>query len=282
MTRNEEVKRIWADASCGVQTYFDYPDGLLAAKDAFQEYRDFLDGSRSVVDTAILFPTTEHRLRYEHWPGRTLAGVDVLREYLDYDLVDERMIRDKALNAYKLLIAYDGNIIKQSTLRAFRRWVSSGGILLVHDFGAIETIDGNRNLYYSLFPRIAYKGSTRPSVADIVSSCTRQIGKGYVVVLPSGINDWLEFAVEASEIAHNLSRYFPGHKDVTLIDGKTDGIHSTIYRDRILYLNHSNKKIEKTVILRDTDFNGKATGKPDKHEYKLKLEPHSISQIPLH
>ena len=282
MTRNEEIKRIWADTSCGVQTYFDYPDGLLAARDAFLEYRDYLDGSKSVVETAILFPTTEHRLRYEHWPGRTLAGVDVLREYMDYDLVDERMIRDKALKSYKLLIAFDGNIMEPSTLRSIRKWVSSGGILLTHDFGPIETISGNRRQYKDLFPRFSWKGSGRPSIAEIAASCTRKIGRGRVVVIPSGINDWPEFAIDASEIAHNLSRYFPGHKDIVLIDGKTDGIVATLFKDRILYLNSGDKKIEKTVLLRDKDFGGKTTGKPDRFEYKLELEPHTITQIPLH
>lgn len=282
LSRQEEINRIWTDASCGVQTYFDYPDNMLGAKDAFREYRAYLDGSKSVVETAVLFPTTDHRLRYEHQPIRTSSGVNGLREFLDYDLVDERMIHDKALSNYKLLIAYDGNIMEPSTLLALRKWISLGGILLVRDFGPIETVDGSRSLYSDLFPKIAYKGSARPSVAEIVSTCTKQIGKGYVIVIPSGENDWPEFAAEASEMAYNLSKYFPGHTDIALIDGKIDGITATLFKDRILYLNHSDKKIEKTVILRGADFSGKATGKPDRQEYKLELEPHSIVQIPLH
>ena len=276
MNRNEEINRIWADASNGVQTYFDYPDNLLGAKDAFHEYRDYLDGIQSIVDTAVLFPTSDHRLRYSGWPIRTLTGVNVLREYLDYDLVDERLIQDKILKNYRVLIAYDGNIMEEATLRAIKKWISTGGVLFIRDFGPIETIDSNKNIFSELFPITA----TSLSIGISETSC-RRIGKGYLFVASSKDNDWNDFANTVSDITHNLTRSFPVKSNLPLIDGKLDGIVSTLFKDRILYLNHGDTTIEKTVSLRKEDFQNSRTGKPDKFEYQLVIKPHSIAQIEL-
>lgn len=281
MNRNEEINRIWADASNGVQTYFDYPDNLIGAKDIFHEYRDYLDGSKSIVETAVLFPTTDHRLRYEHWPVRTLSGVNVLREYLDYDLVDERLIQDNILKNYKVLIAYDGNIMEEATLHALKKWISSGGILILRDLGPIEAIDGDLNWYKEVFPILAPEQSASQTLSDFVRTFSKQIGKGYVVVLPSKDNDWNYFAGNASDLVHNLDKYFGKKSNVPMIDGKLDGILGTLFKDRILYINRGDSAIEKTVSLRKEDFESGKTGKPEKYEYELLLKPHSIVQIEL-
>ncbi|MHB0997865.1 MAG: alpha-amylase family protein [Armatimonadota bacterium] len=281
VNRNAQINRIWADSSCGVQTFFDYPQNLLGAKDEFAKYRDYLDGAGSIVEAAVLFPTTDHRLRYEHWPTRTLECVNVLREVLDYDLVDERLIRDGALDKYKILLAYDGNIMEASTLRAIKKWVSSGGILLVRDFGPVETIDGDRSIYKEIFPQIADKGLERPSLAEIVSSYSRKVGKGYVLTVPAHQSDAHLFAMEASEMAYNLSKYFTGKTDLIQVDDKIDGILSTLFKDRIVFLNHGDKPIEKTFKLREADFNRGITGKPGRYERKVQIQPHSIRSISL-
>lgn len=281
MNRNEEINRIWADASNGVQTYFDYPDNLIGAKDAFYEYRDYLDGSKSIVDTAVLFPTSDHRLRNNHWPVRTLAGVNVLREYLDYDLVDERLIQDKILRNYKVLIAYDGNILEEATLKMLKKWVSSGGILIVRDLGLVETIDGDKSLSQGLFSLVTSESSVSRTPDDIIRTASRKIGKGCVLVIPAGENDWNEFAANTSELVHNLTKYFGKKSNVPIIDGKLDGILGTLFKDRILYINRGDNEIEKTVTLRTEDFKDGRTGKPEKFDYKLVIKPHSIVQIEL-
>jgi len=56
---------------------------------------------------------------------------------------------------------------------------------------------------------------------------------------------------------------------------------STLFKDRILYLNHGDTAIEKTVSLRKEDFQNSRTGKPEKYEYHLVIKPHSITQIEL-
>lgn len=262
MNPNQEIDRIWSDASCGTQTYFDYPGNLLGAKEVFRKYRGHLTGKKAIVDVAILFPTTEHRLRYEDWPARTMAGANALREMVDYDLVDERMISDGALKNYSMLIAYDGNIMQAATLKALKKWLEGGGILLISDFGPIETVDGDRSFIQS------------------ASQEGRQsVGKGSVIVTPE---DGTDFGAFAADLAHNLSKRFPGKPDVPLIDHAVDGITATLFADRILYLNPTDQPIEKQIELRSSDFTSDSrTGRPSSFGRKLLLEPHSIAEIKL-
>lgn len=275
MSRNEEVNRIWSDASCGAQSYFDYPDNLLGAKDAFAKYNRFLDGKKAITDVALFFPTTDHRLRDQDWPVRTITGANVLREFIDYDLVDERLIRDGILKQYKVLVAYDGNIIDRATLPALEKWISDGGILLVRDFGSMETIEGDRSFYTRVFPQSS--SAQGASINDLLASHTRKLGKGAVIVAASHADDYPEFARLASDLAFNLSHYFPGKTDVPRIDGEQDGVNSTLFADRILYLNFEDYAIDKAITLRASDFGERV----DKLDRTLHLEPHSIEEIPL-
>ncbi len=285
VNRDREVARIWSDASCGTQTYFDYPQNLLGARDIFAKYKDYLDGQPAVVDVAILFPTTDHRLRDEDWPKRTIVGANVLRELLDYDLVDERMIQDSALDRYKLLLAYDGNVMQVETLKHLGKWLKNGGVMLVRDFGPVETIDGDRSFHKRTFPRPKTGGTalTGVSVRDLLASSSKEVGKGCVVVAPAEEGDEEKFALLAADLAHDLSKYFPGKQDVPRLDQAIDCVSATLFPHRILYLNPSDKVIKKTVFLRESDFPaGGRTGRPERFECKLRLEPRSIVSVELH
>lgn len=296
MSPNQEVDRIWSDASCGTQTYFDYPGNFLGAKDVLAKYKDYLDGSQAIVDVAVFFPTADHRLRNEDWPRCTIVGANVLRELLDYDLVDERMIRDGALDKYKLLLAYDGNVVQAKTLPHLERWLKDGGIMLIRDFGPMETVDGNRSFYKRVFPHPAKGGdgdaaargrtdgeSRRDaSVGELLTSHSRKAGKGCVIVVPAEKGDENRFALLAADLAHNLSKYFPGKRNVAQVDDAIDGVSATLFADRILYLNPNDKPIEKTVRLRKSDFPADVrSGRPESFGYTLKLQPHSIAHIQL-
>ena len=281
MNPNQEVDRIWSDASCGTQTYFDYPDNLMGAKDVFAKYGRHLTGKQAIVDVAVFFPTTDHRLRDKDWPLRTFTGANALREFLDYDLVDERMICDGALKKYKLLLMYDGNIVQESTLAALEKWLSTGGVILIKDFGKIETVDGNTWASQEQF----FKTSRIPLNLihpGSVTSYLSKVGKGCVIMATADQTSEDRFAEFAAAIAYNLSKRSPGVQNIPMLDETADGVSATLFADRILYLNPSDKIIEKVIILRKSDFpaNGR-TGRPERFAHILKLEPHSIGQIDL-
>lgn len=265
-----EVNRIWSDASCGTQTYFDYPPNLLRNRDIMAKYADYLDGEQPVVDVAVFFPTTVHRLRNEDWPEQTITGANSLRDLLDYDLVDERMVQDGALSRYKILVMYEGSIVESSTLPQLRKWISDGGILIVRNFGSVETVEGDKSFFNDVFPHPkSLNGDCGAlSISDLLRTNARQIGKGRVIIVPSQDGDEGKFAALASSLAFSLSKLFPGKQDVLSADGKADGVTATIFPTKILYLNPGDTMVEKTVRL-----NGL--------RHDLKLKPHSIEAVRL-
>jgi hypothetical protein len=285
MNRNEEVSRIFSDVSCGCQTYFDYPANLVGAKDLFERYRQYLKGQKAIVDMAVFFPTVDHRLRIQDWPQSTMVGCNTLRECLDFDLADERMIRDGALEKYRILLKYDGNIIQAATTPAFEKWLSNGGILLARDVGLIETVDGDRSFYERVFPKLTPLGDKKPdqiTMQDLMATNCRRIGKGAIILVPAEVSAEGQFAGLAADLAHNLSKYFPGKQDVPLIDNGIDGVSATLFTDKILMFTWQDKPVEVNLRLRESDFPaGGRTGRPEKFEQALKLEPHSIAHIEL-
>lgn len=246
MDRNAEVNRIWSDASCGTQTYFDYPQNLLGAKDLFEKYGRYLDGSRALVDVAFFFPTTEHRLRNQDWPRAAVKAANALRPCHDYDLVDERMIRDGALNQYRVLVMCEGAIVEKPVLTALEKWIRDGGVVICRGLSSIETVEGDKSLWQG----IAARSGDR--VIDIGSEPDR------LTEVVSGLG---------------LPR---------LVDSAIPNVTATLFRDRILYLNSGDEQVDLKVRLRPSDFpKGGRTGVPSSWEQTLRLEPHSIGHIEL-
>jgi hypothetical protein len=68
-----------------------------------------------------------------------------------------------------------------------------------------------------------------------------------------------------------------------MIDDSFDAVSATLFHDRILYMTWSDTPVVKTVHLRSSDFGSNShTGRPERFDYTLKMEPHSIQSIELH
>ena len=148
VNRNEEVSRIFNDASNLSTAYFDYPGNILGATDIFEKYLPLIQGERALIRVALLFPTSDHRLRPEQrLPLRLFEQAGVLRDITDYDLVDENLVRDGALKNHRLLVMVEGNWLEQETLDAITRWVRAGGTLLLGNFGPVANIGGDARTY---------------------------------------------------------------------------------------------------------------------------------------
>jgi hypothetical protein len=240
------VNRIWSDASCGTQTYFDYPQNLLGAKDLFEKYGKYLDGSRAIVDVAVFFPTTEHRLRNQDWPQKTLRVANELRQCLDYDLLDERMIRDGALERYRVIVMCDGRVMEMSTLAALGRWLDRGGIIVRRELDTVQTVEGDRSAWDRIIGRSAGRVIALDADEGNPAGGLSGLGLPYFTERPA--------------------------TDVT----------ATVFPDRILYLNSGDQAADLEVSLRPADFpKGGRTGVPESWEQTLHLEPHSIEHIDL-
>jgi hypothetical protein len=74
-----------------------------------------------------------------------------LRDYTDFDILEESAVRDGALNRYRVAVLFEGTVWDAKTLASLRSWVEGGGVLLAYDFGKMADQSGNTSVYQALF-----------------------------------------------------------------------------------------------------------------------------------
>jgi len=131
ITPDGEVSRIMEALSCGNFGFWDWGQNPVSAANVFRQYTNYLTQEKPVVDVALFFPTTDHRLHLETDFPRHLQAVGAqLRDVMDFDIVDEELIADNALKHYRVLIWVEGKYVESSTLETIAAWVNKGGVLL--------------------------------------------------------------------------------------------------------------------------------------------------------
>ena len=165
LTAEEEVSRIFAAASFGSKGLFDWTDNVRQHRDLYYRYGKHLTYEPPVVDVAMFYPTTSHLMRpTEGYPPIFEKGCTDVRDVLNYDILDERMIRDGALDRYRVLVLWEGTVAEADTLARIREWVMSGGVIAAYDFGKIETVEGDRSWFADLF---GYAGKLKPAGSQL-------------------------------------------------------------------------------------------------------------------
>ena len=117
--------------SCGNYGFWDWGQNPVSAANVFREYANYLTQEQPVVDVALFFPTTAHRLCLTNaFPPRLAAVGARLRDVMDFDIVDEELIADDALRLYRVLVWVEGNYVEERTLKALGAWIKKGGVLM--------------------------------------------------------------------------------------------------------------------------------------------------------
>ncbi|MCC6730334.1 MAG: hypothetical protein IT208_13435 [Chthonomonadales bacterium] len=161
---DQEVGRIFEAASLGARGIFDWSSNVVANREVYYRYGRFLRVGQPVVDVAMIYPTTSHLLTPDvGYPPTFLKGCTAVRDVLNYDVVDERMVRDGALERYRVAVLWEGTIYEADTLERLRRWVEGGGVLAAYDFGKIETVEGDQGWFRDLF---GHAGRLAPAVVN--------------------------------------------------------------------------------------------------------------------
>jgi hypothetical protein len=176
------------DLTTGVKWHFDYGANYARCKESLADYRAvWMEGEYPKVDTALFFPTTAHYLEnWNNWKGFGFNGgypeglqkyAEDLRDMIDYDVVDERLVSDGFLNAYRVLVWPTGKIVEAATARRVKSWIEKGGTLLIADLDSVHTVES----------AAAFAGLSK--------------GKGKVI--------------EIGKDARDLESKFPGHLDAS-------------------------------------------------------------------
>ena len=141
------------DLTTGVKWHFDYGANYGRCPQSLADYRTvWMEAEYPTVTTALFFPTTAHYLDdWNNWKGEGFGGgfpeglqqyAEELRDMIDYDVVDERLMSDGFLDAYRTLIWPTGKIAESATIQRVKIWVENGGTLLIADINSIRTVEG--------------------------------------------------------------------------------------------------------------------------------------------
>lgn len=125
---------------------------------------------RPRCEVAVLYPSTTHGVRPQQpVPPLLLRGATELRDYMDFDILDESAVMAGALDHYRAAVLFEGSLWQSKTLRVLRDWVEAGGSLIAYDFGKMSDLQGSTEVYQDLFgyaskltpiqPNVKWKGS---------------------------------------------------------------------------------------------------------------------------
>lgn len=137
------VARIYNATASGANQLHDYATNVTASQTrtaAQQQNLKWLFHVRNpVVPVALWYPNVHMTIDR----GGFFEIAQKLRDYTDYDYVDESMLRNGALKNHKILVIAHGNIIEQKDAELIAQWAAKGGRVIVKDITRFENVDGD-------------------------------------------------------------------------------------------------------------------------------------------
>jgi hypothetical protein len=134
------VRRMFSDASCGASQFFTYE--FENHVPAMQKYVHLYTGEPGETQVAVYCPTTLYRLGGSLHDS--IVAAPSLRDLCEFDVLDELLIGDGALNAkrYKALIIFQGDIIDQPILKKFDTFRRTGGKIIEVGNASVKNVEG--------------------------------------------------------------------------------------------------------------------------------------------
>jgi uncharacterized protein (TIGR03437 family) len=224
------------DLTTAVTQHFDYVPNMNRGKDSIETERQLWRGKYPEVDTALFFSTTAHRLDdsrreqgFKGYPDRLSLLTEGLRDVVDYDVVDERLVSDGALANYRVLVWPAGFVTEAATLSRLRAWVEGGGVLVVGDLAGVATVEGDRGAF-----------------AGLPSGNVLPIGKG-AIFDANGDLDQLAFIVASR--GYVQAGAIPSSALLPPLDRVADGVLVSEFDNGIMLFNTKNTEVTKALSI---------------------------------
>jgi hypothetical protein len=192
-------------------------------------YKWFGSGGSRRLQVAVLFPQTALALNW----GGFYEKIMLLRDALDFDLVDESMIQDGALARYKVLVLIDGKVIEKNDIARITDWVKSGGVIVACDFGGFTTVEGDSSQFLSLF-----------NTSESRAPSTKVYGSGLSIYVTDG---WDGDRKPVTGIVQSLGSISNRAHTNLVSDGLMDGVYVTDLGGYLLVYNSTDHEIEKDI-----------------------------------
>lgn len=145
-------QRLFEAVSLGARAFVEWPQALRSPSSAVLQNRVALRWFPPTCDVAVLYPSTAQGFRLGQPAPRLLyRGAAELRDFADFDVLDESAVIGGALSSYRVAVLFEGTVWSEAALRALREWVRGGGVVVAYDFGKMATPNGDTTVYQDLF-----------------------------------------------------------------------------------------------------------------------------------
>lgn len=221
---NGVAVRIYNATASGAKQLHDYIPNIVnnpKSTENQQKYLKFLKKREPQVDVALFYPNTHMTLQW----GGFFDKARALRDIIDYDFVDEGMIRDGALKRYKALVMLHGDYIEKSDLDIIRNWTLNGGVVIGLNLSGLKSVDGEKLTDRLVVPVIAERTSSKQGI-----------------VYDLGLS-WDQRDAFFKKLVETLKE-----EGVNVPDGEVDGLFATVTKTgEVLCLNTTDKDADKII-----------------------------------
>jgi hypothetical protein len=264
LDRESFIKRTFTDISCGSSRLFTYEiDNHI--NDAVK-YLHLFTGERGMTEIALLAPATKYFLN-----GDVMDSVDSgmrLRDWIDYDVIDEVLIKDGILERggnekataqkinfnFRILVAFDCDVVERDIIGSILAWVDRGGVLIWASSKPLQDVEGgtkwpiNEKEAQCFFEEKTLKGGLKS-------------GKGKIYRTSLDVKETAKIILSIDADA------MPVNRIKGCIDGKGDNIWITELPSRLLLINLGKAKAERSI-----EWEGK--------NHKVTIAPFEIIELP--
>ncbi|MCG3195870.1 MAG: hypothetical protein GHCLOJNM_00339 [bacterium] len=156
-TARGTVGRLFTCMTTNALHFFTYSGNIFPRQMSIArwlEYAPMLDTrGEPLVEVAVYYPETMNQLdegAFRHLYGwGFFPRAAAIRNEIEVDHLDERLIREGFLDRYKVLVFAWGNVIEADVLAVIDQWVRKGGTVIYPSFprGPLETVEGDASVY---------------------------------------------------------------------------------------------------------------------------------------
>jgi hypothetical protein len=175
------IARIYNATASGANQLHDYANNVTGSQSRIEVQQAHLKYlfhvPEPIVPVALWYPNVSMTIKW----GGYFQKVEQLRDYIDFDYIDESMLRTEALAQKRILVIIHGEIMEPSDARIIADWIKNGGHVIVMDVPRFESVEGTFEPEEVLFGekestgRAHGKGSiTRVSGWDALSEALRK------------------------------------------------------------------------------------------------------------
>jgi len=179
------VARIYNATASGANQLHDYNPNVVSSESRIEAQRKhikFLFHTAPIVPVALWYPNVAMTLNW----GNLQEKAQELRDYVDFDYVDESMLATGALKRHRVLLVIHGDVMETADARKIADWVKGGGRLIVMGVPALASVEGTDEPEKLLFDdtptgRTLGKGSVArvsdwPSLASTLRLTLTELG----------------------------------------------------------------------------------------------------------